>query len=190
MPYRFLPNSLTLTRIILIPALFICVQIPGVWGNVLAVIVFTLAGISDFLDGWFARRFNVHSEFGRMLDPIADMLLVVTALLLLVDQDTIYGVLLIAASIILCREILVSGLREYLTHADARLPVSLLAKYKTGFQMVAIGILLAAPPIYIVPLARELALSLLWFSVALTLMTGYSYVRVGVAHVNQNGKRK
>lgn len=180
MTYRHLPNFLTLARIALVPMLYLCMQTPGIWGNVLAVLVFILAGVSDFFDGFLARRLNAQSDFGRMFDPIADKLIVATALLLLVAQDTIVGFHVIAAVIILCREILVSGMREYLSQTRIKLPVSGLAKYKTGFQMVAIGILLAAPPVFQIPFARELAFILLWFTVALTLMTGYKYVRTGI----------
>ena len=180
---QHLPNILTLLRILMIPGVYLAFFAPGLLGDILALLVFSIAGFTDFFDGWLARKLNVQSGFGRMLDPIADKLMVATCLLLLVGYDIITDYHLIAALIILCREILVSGLREYLMELHVALPVSTLAKYKTAIQMVAIGFLLVDETgrlvIYYAP---EIGLGLLWLAAGLTLITGYDYVRQGIKH--------
>ena len=180
---QHLPNILTLLRVAMIPGVYLAFSLPDLWGDLLALLVFSIAGFTDFFDGWLARKLDVQSGFGRMLDPIADKLMVATCLLLLVGYDIITDYHLIAALIILCREILVSGLREYLMELHVALPVSTLAKYKTTIQMVAIGFLLVGETgrlvIYYAP---EIGLGLLWLAAGLTLITGYDYVRQGIRH--------
>ena len=180
---QHLPNILTLLRILMIPGVYLAFFVPGLWGDLLALLVFSIAGFTDFFYGWLARKLDVQSGFGRMLDPIADKLMVATCLLLLVGYDIVTDYHLIAALIILCREILVSGLREYLMELQVALPVSTLAKYKTAIQMVAIGFLLVDESgrlvIYYAP---EIGLGLLWLAAGLTLITGYDYVRQGMKH--------
>lgn len=180
---KHLPNILTLLRILMIPAVYLAFFVPGTLGDALALLVFSIAGFTDFFDGWLARKLEVQSGFGRMLDPIADKLMVATCLLLLVGYDIITDYHMIAALIILCREILVSGLREYLMELHVALPVSTLAKYKTAIQMVAIGFLLVDETgrlvIYYAP---EIGLGLLWLAAGLTLITGYDYVLQGIKH--------
>ena len=144
------------------------------------------ASVTDFLDGYLARIWKQTSNIGRMLDPIADKLLVATCLLLLAaDTDkTIAGWSLWAAIIILCREILVSGLREYLASLKVSVPVTQLAKWKTAIQMVAIGFLLAGPARdKVLPYTTEIGILLLWISAIVTLYTGYDYFRAGLKHV-------
>ena len=151
-----------------------------------ALVIFLLASITDYLDGYLARAWQQTSNIGRMLDPIADMLLVSTCLLLLaaVADRTIAGWSLWAAIIILCREVLVSGLREYLAELKVSVPVTQLAKWKTAAQMVAIAFLLLGPAgDKIVPYWTQLGITLLWLSAVLTLYTGYDYFRAGVKHI-------
>ncbi len=182
---KSLPNMLTLLRIALIPALYICFAFPSTFANWAAVVIFTVAGISDFFDGYLARRLDLQSRLGRMLDPIADKLMVGTALILLVSNDTIYGFHDIAAIVILCRELLVSGLREFLMESQVSLPVSNLAKYKTVIQMIAIGFLLSVPAGQsVLAMSWEIGLVLLWIAALLTLWTGYSYLRTSLGHID------
>ncbi|MEO1745591.1 MAG: CDP-diacylglycerol--glycerol-3-phosphate 3-phosphatidyltransferase, partial [Pseudomonadota bacterium] len=145
---------------------------------------FAIASITDFFDGYLARKWNETSNIGRMLDPIADKLLVSVVLLLLAAEGTVAGWSLWAAVIILCREILVSGLREYLASLKVSVPVSQLAKWKTTAQLVAIGFLLVGPAgDRFMPYVTEIGLALLWISALVTLYTGYDYFRSGLRHV-------
>ena len=180
-----LPNLLTLFRIAMIPAVYLTFYVSGHLGDWLALVIFSVAGFTDFFDGWLARKLDVQSGFGRMLDPIADKLMVATCLLLLVGYDIIVDFHIIAALIILCREILVSGLREYLMELRVALPVSTLAKYKTTIQMVAIGFLLSDQAgETLISGAHVIGLGLLWLAAILTLITGYDYVRQGMKHAD------
>jgi cardiolipin synthase len=149
-----------------------------------ALVVFIAAGVTDFLDGYFARKFGEFTAFGRMLDPIADKLLVSACLLMLVYDQTIGGWSVFAAVVILCREILVSGLREYLAGLNVRVEVTRLAKWKTTLQLVAVGFLvLGDAGDAIVPVVTPIGLSLLWLSALLTLYTGWDYFRAGLRHL-------
>lgn len=146
--------------------------------------LFAIASITDFFDGYLARIWKQTSTIGRMLDPIADKLLVSAILLLLAADGTIAGWTLWAAIIILCREILVSGLREYLAELKVSVPVSRLAKWKTTAQMVALAFLLAGPAgDKIIPYVTQIGIGLLWISAILTLYTGWDYFRAGLKHV-------
>lgn len=171
------------------PAIVGCFFLPGDAANWLALVIFIAAGITDFFDGYLARAWQQQSPLGRMLDPIADKLVVSAALMMLAANQTIAGWSLFAGVIILSREILVSGLREYLGKLDVSVPVTQLAKYKTAAQMVAIGFLLAGTAgDKIFPWTSITGLSLLWLSAILTLYTGYDYFRAGLRHViNQSG---
>ncbi len=194
MPKRALnlPNILTYARIVAVPLVVLCFYFEGRlqssdlarWS---ALAIFTAASITDYFDGYLARAWQQQSNIGRMLDPIADKLLVSTCLLLLAaDTDrTIAGWTLWAAIIILCREILVSGLREYLAELKVSVPVTQLAKWKTTMQLVAIGFLLAGPAgDKILPHTTQIGIILLWVSAIVTLYTGYDYFRAGLKHVN------
>jgi cardiolipin synthase len=187
-----LPNILTYGRILAVPLVVACFF----WeeGNLQssdfarwsALAIFIAASITDYFDGYLARAWQQQSNIGRMLDPIADKLLVSTCLLLLAaDTDrTIAGWTLWAAIIILCREILVSGLREYLAALKVSVPVTKLAKWKTAIQMIAIAVLLAGPALdKIVPYATETGIVLLWVAAIVTLYTGYDYFRAGAKHI-------
>ena len=179
-----LPNLLTYFRIVAIPALVACFFVTADWGRWTAMWLFIAAGVSDFLDGYLARAWEQQSAIGRMLDPIADKLIVSAALLMLAADQTIAGWSLWAGVIILCREILVSGLREFLGTLAVGVPVTALAKWKTVVQMVAIGFLLAgAAGDKIWPYTTVFGLTLLWIAAIFTLYTGYDYLRASVAHL-------
>ncbi|CAL8968481.1 CDP-diacylglycerol--glycerol-3-phosphate 3-phosphatidyltransferase [Rhodoplanes serenus] len=192
-----LPNILTYGRIAAVPLVVACMygQIVlegGIWLRWVALVLYVAAAVTDFLDGYLARSWGQQSSFGRMLDPIADKLLVSACLLMLAADRTIYGWSIWAAIIILCREILVSGLREYLAELQVSVPVTRLAKWKTSVQLVAIGVLLAgdagdnlvSTSVYLgFPLVTFTGLTLLWVSALLTLYTGYDYFRAGLHHL-------
>ncbi|MGE5259731.1 MAG: CDP-diacylglycerol--glycerol-3-phosphate 3-phosphatidyltransferase [Actinomycetota bacterium] len=179
-----LPNLLTYFRIIAIPLLVACFFVHGDWSRWTAMWIFIAAGVSDFLDGYLARAWEQQSAIGRMLDPIADKLIVAAALLMLAADGTIAGWSLWAGVIILCREILVSGLREFLSTLSVPVPVTALAKWKTVIQMVAIGFLLAGSAgDKIWPYTTLFGLMLLWIAAVFTLYTGYDYLRAALGHV-------
>jgi len=186
-----LPNLLTYARILAVPLIVLCFFLEGKlqssdFARWSALAIFIAASVTDYLDGYLARTWKQTSNIGRMLDPIADKLLVSTCLLLLAaDTDhTIAGWTLWAAIIILCREILVSGLREYLAALKVSVPVTQLAKWKTAIQMVAIATLLVGPAgDKIVPYTTEIGITLLWVSAIVTLYTGYDYFRAGLKHI-------
>jgi len=178
-----LPNLLTYGRIAAVPALVACFFLNGDVANWLALAIFAFAAITDFLDGYLARAWAQQSSLGRMLDPIADKLLVAAALIMLAANQTIAGWSLWAGVIILSREILVSGLREYLAELDVSVPVTRLSKYKTTLQMIAIGFLLAGPAgDRAIGMTTDIGLTLLWISAILTLYTGYDYLLAGLRH--------
>ncbi|TAK48323.1 MAG: CDP-diacylglycerol--glycerol-3-phosphate 3-phosphatidyltransferase [Xanthobacteraceae bacterium] len=190
-----LPNLLTYARIAAVPVVVACIYWESIlegplWLRWVALGVFIVAGVTDFFDGYLARAWAQQSDFGQMLDPIADKLLVASCLLILSADDTIKGWSLWAAVVILCREILVSGLREYLAGLRVSVPVTHLAKWKTAVQLVAIGFLLAGDagnavmPFRIGPgLVTLVGLVLLWISAVLTLYTGWDYFRAGLHHL-------
>ncbi len=180
-----LPNLLTLSRIVAIPLVVACFWLDRGWAQWLSAGLFAVACITDWFDGYFARRYHQISRFGRFLDPIADKLLVAAALVMLVKNGTLADVNVLAALIILAREILVSGLREFLAELNVSVPVSQLAKWKTGAQMGAITFLLlgdAAPPVI-----GQIGLALIWVAAVLTLVTGYDYLRTGMRHMAEGG---
>ncbi|RIK88731.1 MAG: CDP-diacylglycerol--glycerol-3-phosphate 3-phosphatidyltransferase [Hyphomicrobiales bacterium] len=184
-----LPNMLTYARILAVPLIVLCFYLEGRirptdWWRWAAFSIFIAASITDYLDGYIARIWKQTSNIGKMLDPIADKLLVSAALLLLAYDRTIDKWSLWAAIIILCREILVSGLREYLAALKVSVPVTQLAKWKTTIQLVAIGFLLAGPAgDKVLPYTTEIGLALLWVSAIVTLYTGYDYFRAGLKHI-------
>jgi len=187
-PYA-LPNLLTYGRIVAVPVVVGCLYWQallggGLWLRWLALFIFIGAAITDILDGYFARAWQQQSRLGRMLDPIADKLLVSACLLMLAADGTIAGWSLWAAIIILCREILVSGLREFLAELRVSVPVTQLAKWKTFMQLLAVGFLLAGRAgDLIVPYVTLTGLILLWLSALLTLYTGWDYLRAGLNYL-------
>jgi cardiolipin synthase len=193
-----LPNALTILRILLVPVFVVAFVIPGDVARLVAFAVFVIAGVSDWLDGFAARKLKAGSDFGRMLDPIADKVLVAVALMMLVAEGTFTqvkpnGMLsllkLVPALIILSREILVSGLREFLAGTRVSVPVTTVAKFKTAVQMIAIGAMILTP--IVEKHAPELpattylatAYALLWIAAALTVYTGVVYFRNGLRYL-------
>ena len=184
---RKIPNILTIGRILIVPFFVLAFYLPGCYGDLTALILFIVASFTDFLDGMLARLLGEESKLGELLDPIADKIIVATALILLVMDGTIQNYEVIAAIIILTREILISGLREFLAKGKIKLPVSNLAKLKTVLQMVSIALLLSGDTgNSIINFqnynAQTIGIILLWLSAALTLFTGYEYMRKGIDH--------
>src|ERR1700752_791661 len=181
-----LPNILTYARIAAVPVVVGCMYWQsildgGLWLRWVALGIFIAAGVTDFLDGYFARIWGQQSSLGRMLDPIADKLLVSSCLLMLAAGETIRSWSLWAAIVILCREVLVSGLREFLAELRVSVPVTRLAKWKTTAQLVAVRFLLAGEAgDAVVPVITSIGLTLLWVSAIVTLYTGYDYFRAGL----------
>src|SRR3981189_2018990 len=184
-----IPNILTVARIAAIPVVVGCVFAQSVmdgplWVRWVGVAVFIAAGVTDYLDGYYARIWDQQSAFGRMLDPIADKLLVASCLLILAADNSIHGWTLWAGIVILCREILVSGLREYLAALRVSVPVTKLAKWKTTVQLVAIGFLIAGEAgEVILPPTTLIGVVLLWISAIFTIYTGWDYFRAGIHHL-------
>ena len=192
-----LPNVLTYARIAAVPVVVALMFWQSImegplWLRGVALVVFITAGVTDFFDGYFARSWGQQSALGRVLDPVADKLLVSSCLLMLAAEETIRGWSLLAAVIILCREILVSGLREFLAGLRVSIPVSRLAKWKTTWQLVAVGFLIAGDAgdkVASIVLKADttvitnIGLTLLWLSALVTLYTGWDYLRAGLKHV-------
>lgn len=198
-----IPNFLTAFRIFIIPVLILSFYIGGMVAHVVAAILFATAAITDYFDGYFARALKVQSNFGKCLDPIADKLLVIVAIVMLINFNAHNLWILIPGLIIICREVLVSGLREFLASLQVSVPVSNIAKYKTTVQMVAItGLLLGEEGFdytlyyllngnmidmdikYLIwYLVVFLSKMLFCFSAFLTVLTGYAYFRVGMKNM-------
>jgi len=182
-----IPNILTIGRIIIVPFFVLAFYLPGFYGDLTALILFIIASFTDFLDGMLARMLGEESNLGELLDPIADKIIIAAALILLVMDGTIRHYEVIAAIIILTREILISGLREFLAKGKVKLPVSNLAKLKTFLQMISIGLLLSGETgNKIINFqdynAQTIGIFLLWLTAFLTLFTGYDYMRKGIDH--------
>lgn len=181
-----LPNILTLSRIAVIPVLVGAFWLPGALADWVPFALYAAACFTDWLDGYLARRFGQMSELGRFLDPVADKLLVAASILMVVAFDRIDNWSILAAVVILCREIMVAGLREFLAELRVTVPVTRLAKWKTGVQMLAIGFLLlhdSAPGWLNAPLVGEVGL---WVAAILTLYTGYDYFLAALQHFEPN----
>ena len=190
-----IPNILTIGRIILVPFFVLAFYLPGFYGDLTAFALFVTASFTDFLDGMLARMLGEESKLGELLDPIADKIIVATALILLVMDGTIRHYEVVAAIIILTREILISGLREFLAKGKVMLPVSNLAKLKTFLQMVAISLLLTGETGNKILNfqdynAQTIGIILLWLSAFLTLYTGYEYLRKGIDHAISEDNKK
>jgi cardiolipin synthase len=184
-----LPNILTYARIAAVPVVvglmyWQSILDGGLWLRWLALAIFIAAGVTDILDGYFALMWGQQSSLGKMLDPIADKLLVASCLLMLAADGTIRGWTLLAAVIILCREILVSGLREFLADLHVSIPVTKLAKWKTMGQLVALGFLIAGEAgVKVLPQTIEIGIALMWLSAIVTLYTGWDYLRAGLRYM-------
>jgi len=190
-----IPNILTIGRIIIVPFFVLAFYLPGFYGDLTAFALFVIASFTDFLDGMLARMMGQESKLGELLDPIADKIIVATALILLVMSGTIKHYEVIAAIIILTREILISGLREFLARGQIKLPVTNLAKLKTFLQMLAIALLLTGETGNKILNfqdynAQTIGMILLWLSAFLTLYTGYEYLRKGIDHAISEDNKK
>lgn len=178
-----LPNLLTLARIVLIPLIVAAFFAPGDAAHWLALGLFAIAGATDYFDGRIARARNQQTAFGRFLDPVADKLLVAAVVLMMVAQGWIAGWLVLPALVILLREILISGLREFLAGMSVDVPVSRLAKWKTAVQFLALALLLVGGAGGTA--LGELAAAALWIAAGFTLLTGFDYLRAGLRHIAQ-----
>jgi CDP-diacylglycerol--glycerol-3-phosphate 3-phosphatidyltransferase len=180
-----LPNLLTYGRLVAVPAVVALLFWPeDRWSRWFALAVFVAAAITDYFDGYFARAYSQQSALGRMLDPIADKLLVAACLLMLVADRTVTGWHLWAAIVILCREILVSGLREFLAELKVGVPVSRVAKWKTALQLTSVGFLIAGPAgEAVLPGTIRIGTVLLWGAAVLTIYTGWDYLKAGIQHL-------
>lgn len=190
-----IPNLLTYARIVAVPLIVLCFFVEGKLQSSdvarwTALAIFIAASVTDFLDGYLARKWKQISNIGRMLDPIADKLLISVILLLLAAEGSIAGWALWAGVIILCREILVSGLREYLAGLQVSVPVTQLAKWKTTIQMVSLALLLVGPAgDKIIPFTSQAGIVMLWIAAIITLYTGWDYFRVGLKHLIDDGEK-
>ncbi len=191
-----LPNLLTISRIVVIPVIFLSIYIHAVWWSVIAAVLFIMAAVTDYFDGYLARSRNETSAFGRLLDPIADKLLVLSALLIIVANRMVDELSYIPVGIIMCREVLVSGLREFLAEVKVGMPVTRLAKWKTGFQMTALSMILMSRVGIIeiggtfVPVWGVLGEILLWVAGVLTFITGYDYFKKSLDYVRSVESKK
>ena len=190
-----IPNYLTIGRIIIVPIFVFTFFLPGLFGDLIPFFIFLLASFTDYLDGLLARLFKEESKLGELLDPIADKIIIAAALILLVMNETIKNFEVIAAIIILTREILISGLREFLAKVSIDMPVTGLSKLKTFLQMLSIAILLTGESgNKIINFqdynAQTIGIILLWLSAFLTLYTGYDYLIKGIDHaINEDNKK-
>ncbi len=189
-----IPNLLTVSRIVLIPLIVVMFWVDGVIARWVTLAFFITAGVTDYLDGMAARSMGETSKLGKFMDPVADKLLVASVLMMLVAFDRISDWVILPALVILCREILVSGLREFLAEIKVGLPVSRLAKWKTGVQMTALGFLIVSEvgPVWFFPMLTTVFVgeALLWIAAVLTIITGYDYLRAGLKHMLGPGGRK
>lgn len=179
-----IPNILTILRIALIPVIVALFYASSDRALLWAFGLYALAALTDYLDGWFARKFKAVSALGRFLDPIADKLLIATLLLLLTSFGRITGLHVIGAIIILLREMMVADLRGYLGMMNVPIPVSKLSKWKTAVQMIALGLLIVMPMVTVWPMVFEIfTLTLFWVAVILTAITGCDYLKSGLKHI-------
>ena len=183
---KMVPNWMTILRIMVAPVIAVLIWLDDVkTGYMPALTLFVLASISDFIDGWMARRLGVVSKLGAMLDPIADKVLIGTCLVSLahVTEDGWWFIL--PAIVIMTREFLISGLREFMAGRSVNMPVSVLAKWKTTLQLVAIGFLVGAPVFPSLSMANPVGLVLLWAAAFVTAQTGFAYYRGVLEHVDK-----
>ena len=184
-----LPNWMTIMRIAITPVIAVLIWIDEpAYGYQLALALYTIASVTDYIDGYMARRLNVESPLGEMLDPIADKLLIAAVLLSLASVTSSGWVFLAPALIILIREFMISGLREFLAKQNISAPVTRLAKWKTTAQILALGFLMGAPGFPNFPFAHEIGITLLWLAAILTVQTGSAYLINAVKHVTDKGQ--
>jgi cardiolipin synthase len=181
-------NILTISRVLILIPYVLLFYIPHAWANWTAVFLYLYACMTDYFDGFLARKRNQESSFGRFLDPVADKLLIITTFLMLAGTNRLCGVSLIPAVVILCREVFVSGLREFLAEVKVSVPVTFLAKWKTAIQMAALSFLLADDMRSLIWGLHGLGIILLWIAAILTLFTGYQYMKACYPHIPFGGK--
>lgn len=179
-----LPNILTLSRIFAVPILVFLLWKPDWYDYALAFGLYVLMGLTDYFDGYVARTRGTVSKLGVFLDPIADKIMVAAVIVMLVFTRDIDGLAVVAALVILLREIAVSGLREFLADLRVSVPVSKLAKWKTTFQLVSLGALILGGAVPKMGWVHDVGLASLWAAAALTLLTGWDYLRVGLKHMD------
>ena len=185
-----LPNLLTLSRILAVPILVFLLWKPAPWDYAITFVLYCIVGITDYFDGYLARAQGQISRLGQFLDPIADKIMVAAVIVMLVSsrkmsgEPVIHGLHIIPALIILLREIIVSGLREFLAALQISVPVSALAKWKTALQMIALGALILGGAVPEMPWVHTVGIVCLWLAAALTLVTGYDYLRIGLKHMD------
>jgi CDP-diacylglycerol--glycerol-3-phosphate 3-phosphatidyltransferase len=185
-----LPNLLTLSRIFAVPILVFLLWKPAPYDYLITFVLYCLVGLTDYFDGYLARAQGKISKLGQFLDPIADKIMVGAVLIMLISSrrenpiPEIAGLHIIPALVILLREIIVSGLREYLAALQVSIPVSALAKWKTTLQLVALGALILGGGLPLQPWVHDVGLAALWAAAALTLITGYDYLRIGIRHMD------
>ena len=185
-----LPNWMTIMRIAITPMIAVLIWIDEpAYGYQLALTLYTIASVTDYIDGYMARRLNVESPLGEMLDPIADKLLIAAVLLALASVTPSGWVFLVPALIILIRELMISGLREFLAKQNVSAPVTRLEKWKTTAQILALGFLMGAPGFPGFPFAHEIGITLLWLAAILTVQTGSGYLINALKHVNETGQK-
>ena len=185
-----LPNLLTLSRILAVPILVFLLWRPVPLDYAITFVLYCIVGMTDYLDGYLARAQGRISRLGQFLDPIADKIMVAAVIMMLVSsrkmsgEPVIHGLHIIPALIILLREIIVSGLREFLAGSQVSIPVTALAKWKTTLQLVALGALILGGSVPGQPWVHNVGLGSLWAAAALTLVTGYDYLRIGIRHMD------
>ena len=185
-----LPNLLTLSRILAVPILVFLLWRPSPVDYAVTFVLYCVVGVTDYLDGYLARAQGLTSRLGQFLDPIADKIMVGAVLIMLISSrkanpvPEIASLNIIAALVILLREIIVSGLREFLAELRVSIPVSALAKWKTAFQMIALGALILGGAVPEMPSVHTVGIVCLWLAAALTLVTGYDYLRIGLKHMD------
>lgn len=177
-----LANILTIARLALLLPMIALFFMPFETAALICLALYVVGAISDFLDGWVARKFNQQSEFGAMMDPISDKIFVITIMLMLVATSRIDGLMVLAVVVIIVREFTVSGLREYLGPRNVKLPVTNLAKWKTAFQMIALGLLIISPFYFWAAISGNIALLA---AAAITLYTGWGYLKTGLDHLKK-----
>jgi cardiolipin synthase (CMP-forming) len=185
-----LPNILTLSRILAVPILVFLLWKPNWWDYAITFVLYCLVGITDYFDGYLARAQKTVSRLGMFLDPIADKIMVVAVIVMLISsrqasgEPVIHDFHIVPALVILLREITVSGLREFLATLQVSVPVSKLAKWKTTFQLVALGALILGGSVPQWGWVHDVGLASLWAAATLTLVTGWDYLRVGLKHMD------
>jgi CDP-diacylglycerol--glycerol-3-phosphate 3-phosphatidyltransferase len=185
-----LPNLLTLSRIFAVPILVFLLWRPTPIDYAITFVLYCIVGITDYFDGYLARAQGQISRLGQFLDPIADKIMVAAVIIMLVStrnnsgEPMIHSFHILAALVILLREIIVSGLREFLGPLNVSMPVSRLAKWKTTFQLVSLGGLILAGAVPDEEWVKSVSLGSLWAAAALTLITGYDYLRIGIKHMD------